>query len=112
GLKEAKVLAVLSPIITFIIMLVLVILIGYGGVRVASGALSSGTLVAIILYMFQIVVPFTQMASFFTSFQKALGATERIQTILSTEGEPLTGKQIEKKSADIHLKNVSFAYKN
>src|SRR5690606_34776536 len=85
GVREAKILAVLSPIITFVIMLVLVILIGYGGVRVASGSLSSGTLVAIILYMFQIVVPFTQMAAFFTSFQKALGATERIQTILSME---------------------------
>lgn len=112
GVREAKILAVLSPIITFIIMLVLVILIGYGGVRVASGALSSGTLVAIILYMFQIIVPFTQMASFFTSFQKALGATERIQTILSTKGEQLDGKQMnEQTNKDIYLKNVSFSYK-
>lgn len=112
GVREAKILAVLSPIITFIIMLVLVILIGYGGVRVASGVLSSGTLVAIILYMFQIIVPFTQMASFFTSFQKALGATERIQTILSTEGEQLDGKQMnEQTNKDIYLKNVSFSYK-
>lgn len=112
GVREAKILAVLSPIITFVIMLVLVILIGYGGVRVASGSLSSGTLVAIILYMFQIVVPFTQMAAFFTSFQKALGATERIQTILSMEGEKLDGKQLVKKTnQDIYIKNVSFSYK-
>ena len=67
---------------TFVIMLVLVILIGYGGVQVASGALTAGALVAIIIYMFQITVPFTQMASFFTSLQKALGAVERIRDIL------------------------------
>lgn len=111
GLREAKIYAVISPMITFIIMLVLVILIGYGGVRVASGALSSGTLVAIILYMFQIVVPFTQMAAFFTAFQKAIGATERIQTILSKPSEPYDGQQIEVKHNEaITLQHVSFSY--
>lgn len=111
GLREAKILAILSPIITFIIMLVLVILIGYGGVRVASGALSSGTLVAIILYMFQIIVPFTQMAAFFTAFQKALGATERIQTILGKTREPSDGKYVEDtENKAITFNNVSFAY--
>lgn len=111
GIKEAKILAILSPVIMFIIMLVLVILIGYGGVRVASGSLSSGTLVAIILYMFQIVFPFTQMASFFTAFQKALGATERIQQIFCINGEPSEGKLTENiGNEDIHFKNVSFAY--
>ncbi|WP_428908122.1 ABC transporter ATP-binding protein [Niallia sp. Krafla_26] len=87
GLKEAKVLAVISPFMTFVMMLVLVILIGYGGVQVASGALTAGALVAIIIYMFQIVVPFTQLASFFTAFQKAIGATERIQGILRIDEE-------------------------
>jgi ATP-binding cassette subfamily B protein AbcA/BmrA len=87
GLKEAKVMAFISPLMTTIMMLVLVILIGYGGVRVASGALTAGSLVAIIIYMFQIIVPFTQMASFFTAFQKAMGATERIQQLLALPRE-------------------------
>ncbi|MFC7062222.1 ABC transporter ATP-binding protein [Halobacillus seohaensis] len=79
GMKEARIQAVISPFVTMIIMVVLVVLIGYGGVRVASGALSAGSLVAVIIYVFQIIVPFSQMATFFTSFQKAMGATERIQ---------------------------------
>ena len=57
---------------TFIMMLVLVLLIGYGGVQVALGSLTAGALVAIIIYMFQIVVPFTQMASFLLPFKKPL----------------------------------------
>lgn len=111
GLKEAKITAFISPFMTFIIMLVLVILIGYGGVQVASGALTAGALVAIIIYMFQIVVPFTQMASFFTALQKALGATERIQEILGSDSE-LDENKVEVTNANepITFQNVSFAY--
>ncbi|UVI33648.1 ABC transporter ATP-binding protein [Paenibacillus spongiae] len=83
GLREAKYVAIVTPIMMSIMLLILVLLIGYGGVRVAQGSLSGGELVAIILYMFQIVVPFTQMASFFTQFQKARGASERIQQLLN-----------------------------
>ena len=112
GLREAKIQAVISPFMTFIMMLVLVILIGYGGVQVASGALSAGSLVAIIIYMFQIVVPFTQMASFFTAFQKAIGATERIQEILGIEKETAHQTRLVENSAqDLTFHNLSFAYK-
>ncbi|MBB3868741.1 ABC transporter ATP-binding protein [Parageobacillus toebii NBRC 107807] len=112
GLKEARIQAVISPFMTFVMMLVLVVLIGYGGVRVASGTLSSGSLVAIIIYMVQIVVPFSQMAVFFTSFQKAMGATERIQRILSLEKEPSGSLPVVQNPEQyIHFRNVSFSYK-
>lgn len=112
GMKEAKIQAVISPFMTFIMMLVLVILIGYGGVRVASGDLSAGSLVAIIIYMFQIVVPFTRMASFFTSFQKAIGATERIQDILGLDKETSEQKlEVADPAQDIEFRNLSFSYK-
>lgn len=112
GLKEARIQAIISPFMTFVMMLVLVILIGYGGVRVASGTLSAGSLVAIIIYMFQIVVPFSQMAVFFTSFQKAMGATERIQSILSLEKEPVESLlPVDNPAQDLCFRNVSFSYK-
>lgn len=112
GLKEARIQAIITPFMTFVMMLVLVILIGYGGVRVASGALSAGALVAIIIYMFQIVVPFSQMAAFFTAFQKAVGATERIQTILSTETERI-GQVLPVVNSflPLHFQNLTFSYK-
>lgn len=111
GLKEAKILAFISPFMTFVMMLVLVILIGYGGVQVASGALTAGALVAIIIYMFQIVVPFTQMASFFTALQKALGATERIQEILAVDCEDNKFTQpVSNANQSIIFRDLSFAY--
>lgn len=110
GLKEARVQAVISPFMSLIMMSVLVILIGYGGVRVASGDLSAGSLTSIIIYMFQIVIPFSQMASFFTAFQKAAGATERIQGILQTGKEQSDGSSLSTARRSLHFDNVSFQY--
>ncbi len=111
GLKEAKIQAIISPFMTLIMMLLLILLIGYGGVRVASGTLSAGSLVAIIFYMFQIVLPFSHMATSFTAFQKAMGATDRIQTILKLKPEENKSKQVSNQSAQsILFRNVSFSY--
>lgn len=87
GMKEARIQAFVSPVMTSVLLATLVVLIGYGGARVAAGDLSAGTMVAIIIYMFQIVMPFSMLAQFFTAFQKAMGATERIQELLGTETE-------------------------
>lgn len=87
GLKEARIMAIVTPLMMTVMLMILVILIGYGGVSVARGSLTTGELVAIILYMFQIIMPFTQMASFFTQFQKAMGASQRIIELLEEPEE-------------------------
>lgn len=110
GLREAKIQAVISPFMTTIMMLVLVVIVGYGGARVAGGDLSAGTLVAILIYLFQIIVPFTQLASFFTAFQKAIGATERIQSLLRLDSEEQNKKEIADFSKTISFNKVTFAY--
>ncbi|MCD7036522.1 ABC transporter ATP-binding protein/permease [Metabacillus sp. GX 13764] len=112
GLREARIQAIISPFITTIMMLALVVLIGYGGVRVASGELTAGALVAIIIYMFQIIVPFTQLASFFTAFQKAMGATERIHELFQMNKEEDKAGEEKLVSKDLHFENVSFSYQN
>jgi ATP-binding cassette, subfamily B, bacterial AbcA/BmrA len=111
GLKEAKIFALIGPSIYTIMMLVIVTIIGYGGIRVAEGSMSTGSLVAFLLYLFQIIYPITSFAMFFTELQKARGATERIVGILEIQEEP--GQEgIDKDIANesVHVKNVSFAY--
>ncbi|PID15927.1 multidrug ABC transporter permease [Sporosarcina sp. P34] len=110
GLKEAKIQAVISPIMMLTMMGILVVILGYGGAQVARGALSAGTLVAIIFLLFQIIVPVAQMARFFTSFQKAVGATERIQEILQMDSEPAGGQLSSKMEGAIAFSNVHFSY--
>ncbi len=111
GLKEAKVIAILQPLMSLVMMFVLVVIIGYGGMRVATGALTAGELVAFILYLFQIITPMVMMARFFTSLQKAMGATERLVQILEVEEEEdrEESKPIEP-NQPIVIDRLSFAY--
>ncbi|PEO14535.1 multidrug ABC transporter permease [Bacillus wiedmannii] len=111
GLKEGKVQALISPVMSFVLMALLVIIVGYGGMRVSSGALTTGELVAFILYLVQIIMPMNQLSMFFTQFQKAIGATERINTILEYEVEDHeTGVKVTNAKQPIVLENVHFEY--
>src|SRR5699024_7294254 len=136
GLREAKVMALIGPLMSMIIMLVIVVIIGYGGMRVASGMMSTGSLVAFLLYLFQIIMPVTLLAMFFTQLQKAKGATERIIGILelqyeagqegletdvgnksiqvqhgsSASEEGQEGLETDVGNKSIQVQNVSFAY--
>jgi ATP-binding cassette subfamily B protein AbcA/BmrA len=113
GLSEAKIHALIGPLISLVIMSLLVMILGYGGLRVQAGVLSSGDLVAFILYLFQIVIPMTQFTAFFTQLQKAMGASERIIEILDEDEESLnSGKDIDNINQSIHFKAVDFGYKN
>lgn len=111
GLKEAKVFALIGPLIYTVMMLVIVTIIGYGGIRVADGTMSTGSLVAFLLYLFQIIFPITSFAMFFTELQKAKGATERIIEILEIEvekGQEGISKDIANQT--LYIDNLSFSY--
>lgn len=111
GLREAKIFALVAPLMQFVVMLVIVMIIAYGGLRVANGTMSTGSLVAFLLYLFQIIMPITSFAMFFTQLQKAKGATERIIDILDIpleEGQE--GSHIDVADKPVHVNHVSFSY--
>lgn len=110
GLKEAKIFAMIGPLMYLVNMLVVVIIFGYGGIRVADGSMSTGSLIAFLLYLVQITFPITSFAMFFTQLQKAKGATERIIDILDLDEEAFDGKDIDISNKALQFSNVSFQY--
>lgn len=113
GIKEGKFQSLIGPIVSFVLMLILVVIIGYGGVRVSSGAITAGALVAYILYLFQIIFPVTQITHFFTELQKTKGATERMIKILELEEEDYqNGTEEIDTNLPIHINELSFSYKD
>ncbi|WP_404407580.1 ABC transporter ATP-binding protein [Jeotgalibacillus malaysiensis] len=111
GLKEMRIFAIVGPLIYLVMMAVIVVIIGYGGIRVAEGSMTTGSLVAFLLYLFQIVFPITSFAMFFTQLQKAKGATERIIGIIDlTPEDGRTGEDLDISGMPVHVRNVSFAY--
>lgn len=111
GLQESKILALIGPLSTFLLTAVLVAILGVGGIRVASGILTAGDLVAFILLLFQVITPMAQFTTLYSRLQKVVGATERIQSILAHEEEPLEQKKEASKSSEsIVLRDVTFSY--
>ena len=110
GLREGRVTALITPLMSFVMMGVLVVIIGYGGVRIASGALSAGSLVAFILYLIQIVMPIGMITTFFTQLQKARGATESITALLDAPEEIDTGAAVPDAGAAVEVSDLVFGY--
>ncbi len=112
GLKEAKIRAIISPLSGVIMTLTVAVILGFGGIRVSSGAITAGTLVAMIFYVVQLSAPILNFSMFLTDYKKAVGASERIYEIYQEEAEkrgddhnqPITNRQ------DITFENVSFGY--
>ncbi|MBA9086429.1 ATP-binding cassette subfamily B protein AbcA/BmrA [Fontibacillus solani] len=113
GIREGLVMAWIGPIVSVVLMMLLVVVIGYGGMQVSTGALTAGELVAFILYLVQIVMPMTQLTTFFTQFQKSIGATERIISTLEEDEENFgSGKAVEDGNHAVTIENLSFGYKD
>ncbi|WP_058306429.1 ABC transporter ATP-binding protein [Gracilibacillus massiliensis] len=111
GLKESKIFSVIAPFMYMVVMLVIVVIIAYGGIRVEEETMSTGSLVAFLLYLFQIVFPITSFAMFFTELQKAKGATGRIMEILDEEvEEKQQGADLMIEGLPITFDNVDFSY--
>lgn len=111
GIRSGKVQAIMSPFLSLISLLMIVSIVGYGGIRVAIGALTAGNLVAFILYVFQIITPMVQLFSTVTQINVIKGASERIlDTLNETEENVWDGEKIQSEKFEIKFDNVHFSY--
>ncbi|MET0734667.1 MAG: ABC transporter ATP-binding protein, partial [Microbacterium sp.] len=82
GVRIAKVSALVVPIAGIALQVSLLVVIGLGGFRVATGALSIASLVTFIMFLFMLIAPLGSFFGAITSVNQALGALGRIQEVL------------------------------
>jgi ATP-binding cassette subfamily B protein len=87
GISVAKVSALVVPIAGIAMQVSFLVVLGVGGYRVASGAITVGQLVAFILFLFMMILPLGQAFGAFTSINSALGALGRIEEIIALPDE-------------------------
>lgn len=111
GVKEGVINSIVVPLSTLIMLVSMGGVLGFGGYRVASGAISPGTLIALIFYMTQLTDPIEKISSLFTGYKKTIGASQRLSEILSEEKENLQNNNLSiLNSVDLSFNNVSFSY--
>ena len=87
GVRIAKVSALIVPIAGIALQLSLLVVLGVGGLRVASGAITIAALVTFIMFLFLLIAPLGSTFGAITSVNQALGALGRIQEILDLPTE-------------------------
>ena len=87
GIKVAKISALVVPIAGIAMQVSFLVVLGVGGFRVASGAITVAYLVAFILFLFMMIMPLGQAFGAITSVNSALGALGRIQEIIDLPSE-------------------------
>ena len=96
GLKVAKISALVVPVAGIAMQVSFLVVLGVGGFRVASGAITVASLVAFILFLFMMIMPLGTAFGAVTSVNAALGALGRIQEIIDL---PDRGRTATRRSA-------------
>ncbi|WP_460797360.1 ABC transporter ATP-binding protein [Microbacterium sp. GXF0217] len=87
GVRIAKVSALVVPIAGIALQLSLLVVLGVGGFRVASGAIEIASLITFVMFLFMLVMPLASTFGAITSVNQALGALGRIQEVLDLPQE-------------------------
>ena len=111
-LFSGRISALMNPLTYVIINLAIVVLIKQGALRVHSGIITQGSVVALYNYMSQILVELIKLANLIINITKAVACGNRIQEILETEPD-LTGgqaKSLGESDYSVEFDNVCFGY--
>ncbi|QNE45921.1 ABC transporter ATP-binding protein [Glaciihabitans sp. INWT7] len=115
GIQVAKISALVVPIAGIALQVSLLVVLGVGGFRVASGAITIANLVAFIFFLFMLIMPLGQAFGAITSVNQALGALGRIQEIVTLPSEAELDGAIEPAApmpsdSAISFHDVTFTY--
>ncbi|HWI29973.1 MAG TPA: ABC transporter ATP-binding protein [Microbacterium sp.] len=94
GVRIAKVSALVVPIAGIALQVSLLVVLGVGGFRVASGAITIASLVTFIMFLFMMIAPLASTFGAITSVNQALGALGRIQEVLDLPTESQSDPEI------------------
>jgi ATP-binding cassette subfamily B protein len=113
GLSIARLSAAVAPIAQVAFNTAFIVVLGLGGLRVATGATTISSLVTFVILLFFMIGPLISAFGAYTSVMGALGALARIQEIMVLDEEE-SGSQAEQRlasnTAAIEFKQIDFHY--
>ncbi|MEG6585073.1 lipid A export permease/ATP-binding protein MsbA [Dendrosporobacter sp. 1207_IL3150] len=113
-MKNAQLTATLTPIIELLAAIGVTFIIWYGGWEVINGNLTSGALIAFLVYAVNLSNPIKRLSRVYGNIQRALAAADRVFSVLDTEPEikDMPGAvDLPPINGDVAFNNVTFEYK-
>ena len=110
-LSAGRVSALMNPLTYVLINLAVVLLIHQGALRVDSGVLTQGMVIALYNYMSQILVELVKMANLIITMTKAVACGDRIGAILETDtSDELRGEDGREICGAVEFRDVYAKY--
>ena len=109
--KAGRISNLMNPVTLVLVNLAVIYLIRMGAMKVSTGLLTQGLVIALYNYMTQILVELVKMASLIISMTKAAACADRVATILDLDSTQENGTQIpEKLYGKVEFRNVTAQY--
>lgn len=111
--------ALMNPLTYVVVNLATIAILKMGAVRIDSGVLMSGDVVALVNYMSQILVELVKLANLIVLLSKAMASLHRVQDVLDTEpsmkfveteNREQTDKKKDYEDEAVAFENVSLTY--
>ncbi|MBQ8834907.1 MAG: ABC transporter ATP-binding protein [Oscillospiraceae bacterium] len=110
-LSAGRISALMNPITFVIINLAVVLLIRVGALKVESGILTQGLVIALYNYMSQILVELIKMANFIITLTKAFACGNRLAAVLDMEPSQKNGERsAENLQGKVEFRDVTAHY--
>ena len=115
GKKVAIFKSIISGFSNIALQIMLIIIIGIGAIRVATGVISIGNLSAFIMYVMLVLTPAAMLGGVLASINEGLGAYSRIKLALELPiEEDISSLDVLEKKEDqiLQIKKLIFKYNN
>lgn len=112
-IKVNRIMALLMPMMMLIMNVMMIAVLWFGSVRIGSGDMNIGALVAFTQYAMQIMFSLIMLTMMFVMIPRAQAAAERITAVLETKPEIYdapTVKTADSEKGYVEFKNVTFRY--
>lgn len=113
NLEASRVAALVLPLVEVVAAVAIALTVVYGGILIAHGSLTVGTLVAFTLYINRFFDPIRDISQQYTQLQRAAVAAERIFQILDMSVEIVdrpNAETLPQIQGDVEFRHVKFGY--
>ena len=110
-LHAGRISGLMNPVTYAVINVAVILLIRVGALKVDSGVLTQGQVVALYNYMSQILVELIKMANLIITITKAVACANRVSQVLDLQSSQIDGNEAwQTSSGSVEFRNVSARY--
>ena len=113
SIQVNRIVATLFPVMMLVLNLATIAIVWFGGIRINTGEMQIGSLIAFLQYAMQILFALLMLSMMFVMLPRASASAKRIDDVLNVELEINDAAEVNDSDSErgyVEFKNVTFSY--